>query len=120
VVELELQRVAELQSVIGATLPEILAGMVISMSTAIDQVEEAMRAGELDRVAKAAHACRNDAMMVGAKQLLAALTEIENAARSGELSLAQRALIAMRETWPETRDELERAAADSRQADSRS
>ena len=112
-VELELDRVAQLQVVMGATVPEILTGMLSSMSTAIDHVGEAMQAGELDRVAKAAHACRNDAMMIGAKQLLVALTDLENAARGGEPASAAKALVTVNEAWLPTRDELERASATS-------
>jgi HPt (histidine-containing phosphotransfer) domain-containing protein len=110
-VELELQRIAQLQEVMGAQLGEIIEGIVQSISTAIAQLEEALRAGELDRAAKAAHACRNDALMVGAKQLLVALTEIENCARNGQAPRAHRALLAVRETWPVTREELERVAS---------
>jgi hypothetical protein len=110
-VELELERLAQIQEVIGAKLPEIVGGMVESMTAAIDQVEEAMQAGALDRAAKAAHACRNDALMIGAKQLLSALTSLENAARDGDDELARGQLVALREAWPGTRDELKRVAA---------
>jgi HPt (histidine-containing phosphotransfer) domain-containing protein len=110
-VELEFQRIVQLQEVMGAQLPEIIEGIVQSMSAAIAEVEDALRCGELDRAAKAAHACRNDALMVGAKQLLVALTEIENSARNGQAASAERALLAMRDTWPGTRAELERVAS---------
>jgi hypothetical protein len=110
-VELELERLAQIQEVMGAKLPQIVDGMVASMTTAIEQVEEAMRTGALDCAAKAAHACRNDALMIGAKQLLIALTGLETAARDGQEALARQQLIALREAWPETRAELIRVAA---------
>jgi HPt (histidine-containing phosphotransfer) domain-containing protein len=116
-VELELRRLAQIQEVLGADLPEIVGGMVDSMSTAIAQVEDAMAGDELDRAAKAAHACRNDALMIGARRLLVALTELENAARGGQERLAREQLAEVREAWPGTRDALVRAAA-SQSADS--
>jgi hypothetical protein len=110
-VELQLGRLAQIQEVMGTALPTIVGGMVQSMTAAIAQVEEAMQEGALDRAAKAAHACRNDALMIGAKQLLAALTELEIAARDGREDLARGQLVALREAWPDTRDELVRVAA---------
>jgi HPt (histidine-containing phosphotransfer) domain-containing protein len=110
-VELELERLAQIQEVMGAKLPEIVGGMVATMTTEIDQLEEAMQAGALDRAAKAAHACRNDALMIGARQLLSALTALETAAREGQEELARQQLVALREAWPATRTELMRVAA---------
>jgi HPt (histidine-containing phosphotransfer) domain-containing protein len=110
-VELELGRLAQIQEVMGAGLAEIVGGIVESMTAVIAEVEEAMQAGALDRAAKAAHACRNDALMIGAKQLLGALTELENAARDGREDAARRQLEVLRESWPDTREELTRIAA---------
>jgi hypothetical protein len=109
-VELELERLAQIQEVMGTGLQEIVSGMVETMTTAIVQVEEAMQAGALDRAAKAAHACRNDALMVGAKQLLAALTGLETAARDRREDVARAELVALRESWPQTREALVRVA----------
>jgi hypothetical protein len=110
-VELELERLVQIQEVMGTRVPEIVGGMLESMSAAIAQVEEAMRAGALERAAKAAHACRNDALMIGAKELLSALTGLETAARDGQEDLAHMHLTVLREAWPRTRDELIRLAA---------
>ena len=74
-IELELGRLAQIQEVMGTAVPELVGGMLESMRAAIEQVELAMSAGRLDHAAKASHACRNDALMVGARQLLVALTE---------------------------------------------
>jgi HPt (histidine-containing phosphotransfer) domain-containing protein len=110
-VELELERLVQIQEVMGTRVPEIVGGMLQSMTAAIAQVEEAMQAGALDRAAKAAHACRNDALMIGAKELLAALTGLETATREGQEDLAHKHLTALREAWPRTRVELTRLAA---------
>jgi len=117
-IELELGRLAQIQEVMGTGLPEIVGGMLESMRAAIEQVELAMSSGHLDRAAKAAHACRNDALMVGARQLLAALTELETAARSELVQEARSALDALRQAWPATRDELERVATPGFQPES--
>jgi HPt (histidine-containing phosphotransfer) domain-containing protein len=109
-VELELERLAQIQEVMGTGLPELVGGMLDSMRAAIEQVELAMSSGRLDQAAKAAHACRNDALMVGARQLLVALTELETAARSELEQDARSALEALRQAWPATRDALERVA----------
>jgi HPt (histidine-containing phosphotransfer) domain-containing protein len=109
--ELDLQRLAQIEQVMGAKLPEIVGGIVQSLSTAISQLEEAMGSGEWQRAAKAAHAARNDALMIGAKRLLVSLTEIETSAREERGADAERALVDMRATWPGTRAELVRVAS---------
>jgi hypothetical protein len=47
--------------------------------------------------------------MVGAQPLLAALNELEDAGRGDRLQDAQAAMERLRDIWPETRDELQRA-----------
>jgi hypothetical protein len=111
-VELNLMGLAEIQELLGAELPEIVGGIAQSMRMAIEEVELAMRSGDLERTAGAAHACRNDALIVGAKQLLSALAELEEAARGGQAEIARQSLAAVREAWPETLDALERAATE--------
>ena len=111
-IELELGRLAQIQEVMGTAVPELVGGMLETMRAAIEQVELAMSAGRLDHAAKAAHACRNDALMVGARQLLVALTELETAARSELAQDTRTALDALRQAWPPTREELERVSAE--------
>ena len=111
-VELELQRLAQLQEVMGAELPELVGGILQSLTAAIGQLEEATHSGELERAVKAAHAARNDALMIGAKPLLTALTEVETAARGGRANGAEQAMAGLREAWPRTREELQRVAVE--------
>jgi HPt (histidine-containing phosphotransfer) domain-containing protein len=111
--DLDLERLAQIQDVMGIELPELIDGMLASMDAAIEDAERAAAAGELDRSAKAAHSCRNDALMLGAKQLLAALSELEQAARDGDHVQTGTALRALRDVWPATREELVRIASDS-------
>jgi HPt (histidine-containing phosphotransfer) domain-containing protein len=102
----DLERIGELEDVMGADASAIVSSMLESMTVAIDEVEQAMAAGQLDRATRAAHRCRNDALMLGARQLLAALTDLEAAARETNEAEAGAALERVRRVWPPTRDEL--------------
>ena len=99
-------RIAELQEVLGADTDAILTSMLTSMTGAIAQLETAVSAGELDVAIQAAHRARNDALMLSAAQLQAALTTLEAAARDFDEAGARTALERVREVWPPTREEL--------------
>src|SRR5438309_8201328 len=116
-VELDLERVAKLESILGSDLPEILASLVASMSARIVQAEEALADNRLQDVTQAAHGCRNDALMVGAQPMLAALNELEDASRSDRLEATHVAMKRLREVWPQTRDELQRVVTAAVEAD---
>ena len=103
---IDLGRIGELEEVMGAGAVAIVSSMLENMTAAIDELELAMAAGDLDRATQAAHRCRNDALMLGARQLLSALTELEAATRGPDGSGAGAALARVREVWPPTRDEL--------------
>ena len=106
----DLERIAELEDVMGAQAETIVASMLRNMTAAIDEVEAAFAAGDLDRATQAAHLCRNDALMLTAKPLLHALTELESAAREHDESRAREALEGLRAVWPTTREQLAEAA----------
>lgn len=107
--ELDLERVAKLESILGSQLPEILASLVGSMSGRIAQAERALADDRLQDVTQAAHGCRNDALMIGAQPMLAALNDLEDASRGNRVQDAHAAMQRLRDVWPETRDELQRA-----------
>lgn len=102
----DLGRIEELQSVLGADTGAILTSMLQSMTIAIEQVDTALSAGELDQAIAPAHRARNDALMLGAHPLQDALTELEAAARDLDRPRAARSLEHLREVWPPTREEL--------------
>jgi hypothetical protein len=102
----DLDRIAELQDVMGADAATIVASMLRTMTAAIDDVEAALAGGDLDRVTQAAHLCRNDALMLGAKPMLDALTALEAASRDHDGSRAREALDGVRTVWPATREQL--------------
>jgi len=103
---IDLGRIGELEDVMGADAVAIVSSMLENMTAAIDELEAAMAAGDPARAAQAAHRCRNDALMLGARQLLDALTELEAATRDADESGAGAALARVRQVWPPTRDEL--------------
>jgi HPt (histidine-containing phosphotransfer) domain-containing protein len=103
-------RIAELQDVLGADTQAILSSMLTSMTVAIAQLEAAVDAGEHERAIQAAHRARNDALMLSATRLQAALTELEAAARSADEPATREALERVRAVWPPTREELAGAA----------
>ena len=98
--ELDLARIAELQDLLGADAGAIVASMLASMTGAIEEVEAALAAAELERATRAAHLCRNDALMLGANDLLQALTALEAATRDFDESRAHDALARVRPVWP--------------------
>lgn len=108
-VELDLERVAKLERILGADLPEIVTSLLASMSAQIEQAERALAADRLHDVTQAAHGCRNDALMIGAQPMLSRLNELEVASRSDRLRETHVAMQRLLDVWPETRDELQRA-----------
>jgi two-component system, sensor histidine kinase and response regulator len=104
--ELDLARIADLQQVMGTDARTIVASMLAGMTSAIDEVQTALADGDLDRVTQAAHRCRNDALMLGAKPLQEALTAIEAASRGHDESRAREALTRLSAVWPSTREQL--------------
>ena len=102
----DLEQILRLQGVMGSDVAAIVTPLLASMTEAVDEVQDATAAGDLDRVTRAAHRCRNDAMVLGAHQLLRALTSLEDAGRDYDEARVTEALARVREIWPPTRDEL--------------
>jgi HPt (histidine-containing phosphotransfer) domain-containing protein len=107
---LDLKRIAELGSLIGSDLEGLLGSLAQSMASSIEALERALTAGDLAQATQAAHSCRNDALIVGARAILVALSEVEAATRDMRLEPARAAFARVQEAWPSTRAELERAA----------
>ncbi len=107
---IDLEQILRLQGVMGSDAGTIVTSLLTSMIDAVEEVENAMAADDLDRVARAAHRCRNDALALGARPLLKALTDLEAAGREYDGVRARAALERVREVWPPTRDELAASA----------
>jgi HPt (histidine-containing phosphotransfer) domain-containing protein len=99
-------RIAQLEQVMGAAAGTMAASMLSSLTGAIERLEAAIAAGERDPAIQAAHAARNDALMLGAGQLQAALSELELAERDGDEARTREALERVRLVWPPTRADL--------------
>ena len=99
-------RIAELQDILGADTEAILGSMLTSMTAAIERLEAGVAAGDLDEAIQAAHRARNDALMLSAARLQAALSELELAARAADEPRTRDALNRVREVWPPTREAL--------------
>src|SRR3984885_6568448 len=69
----DLEQFLRPQGVVGPAVAALVPPLLASMTGAVDEVQDATAAGDLDRVTRAAHRCRNDAMVLGAHQLLRAL-----------------------------------------------
>jgi hypothetical protein len=105
-VELDLKRLTELQQLLGTELPEIVATLLDELTSALSRID----AGDLDAVALAAHAARNSALMIDARQILGYLEALEVSARHGEPGAASAANDRLRASWPALRTCLEQIA----------
>jgi HPt (histidine-containing phosphotransfer) domain-containing protein len=105
--QLDVERIAGLQRVMGIGFGGLVESLVSSMEGAIDQLETALAGGGLEQATQAAHRCRNDALMIGASELLDALAYLESAARNGRLAVAKAAFSRVQSEWPKIREQLE-------------
>jgi hypothetical protein len=99
-------RIAQLEQVLGSDAASMVAAMLASLAAAIERVEATVDAGELAPAVQAAHAARNDALMLGADALQSALSDLELAARDADESRTRDALGRVLAVWPPTRDQL--------------
>ena len=108
--QLDASRIAQLRLAMGSELEGVADRLSQSMSSAVEELEAALRAGELQRARQIAHLFRNDALSVGARGLFEPLERIESAARDSQPEAARRAMDELGQAWPATRAELERLA----------
>jgi hypothetical protein len=102
----DLEQILRLQGVMGSDPAAIVASLLRSMTEAMGALEDAVAAGHLDRATQAAHRGRNDALVLGARPLLKALTDLEAAGRDHDEARVADALVHVRAAWAPTRDEL--------------
>jgi HPt (histidine-containing phosphotransfer) domain-containing protein len=102
----DLGRINELQELMGTDANALVASALARMTASVEELETKLAAGRLDQAVQPAHACRNDALMLGARPLLDALTALEAAAREADEPRAHDALERVEAVWPATRDGL--------------
>jgi HPt (histidine-containing phosphotransfer) domain-containing protein len=108
--ELDLQRLTELEQRLGTTLPDIVRTLVTELSNALSEIAAGLESDDLERVAAAAHAARNSALMIDAQPLLTHLAELETSARRGDAPPAAAANEQLLQVWPRLRRQLELVA----------
>jgi HPt (histidine-containing phosphotransfer) domain-containing protein len=108
--ELDLNRLAELRDLLQADLPELVTQLATGISDALIRLSSALAADDLAAVADAAHAARNEALMLGAQGLLEALEAVELNAREQHSQAAREALARAHSIWPGVRAALQRVA----------
>src|SRR5437764_15286460 len=88
---LDPKRITELRALMGDELGSVVESLLESLSDSIEQIGAALAEEQLDAATRAAHGARNDALLVGAGQLLRALTDVETATRAHQLGPAREA-----------------------------
>lgn len=96
-------RVRDLSVFTAAELRPICLGVIGAVEEQLDVLARAREAQQLAVAAEAAHRARNEALIVGARELRDAFAALESAARAGEPARAHEAEQLVRELWPETR-----------------
>jgi hypothetical protein len=102
-VELDAGRLRDLSVFTRAELRPICLGSIGAIAEQFEALDRALAAGQLESAGEVAHSARNEALLVGARELSDALATLESAAREGESARVQKAAELARELWPETR-----------------
>jgi hypothetical protein len=88
-------------------LTVVATEVIRSVSAEIAAAHDAAVSGDLHRLAHAAHAGRNEALMVGARELADAFGQAEIAANAGDAHAAREALVRVESSWSSVRAEVE-------------
>jgi HPt (histidine-containing phosphotransfer) domain-containing protein len=102
-VQLDAGRLQDLSVFTAAELRPICLGVIGAIAEQLEALDRALAAGQLESAAEAAHSARNEALLVGARELSDAFAALESASRAGHSSGAAKAAELAREVWPETR-----------------
>jgi hypothetical protein len=112
--EFDLRRLHELQALLDAELPSIVATLLTELTRATEQVREAVASRNWPAAAEAAHADRNSALMLDARVLLDTLDRVELAARAADSEAVATAAAKLQHVWPALRAALQSAAREGR------
>jgi hypothetical protein len=111
-IELDRARLEALALFNQTELREITVGVIRGASDALVAIAAGIETGDLAAVAQAAHRGRNEALVVGARDLDRAFGSIEVAARVGQLHDLLEAAKTIQAVWSRTRVALERMPSD--------
>jgi HPt (histidine-containing phosphotransfer) domain-containing protein len=108
-VQLDAGRLRDLQVFTEDERRDIGRGAIGALVDQLEGLERALADENLGLVAELAHRARNEALVVGARELGQALESVEDAARAGRRPLAAEAIATARALWPSTREAIARA-----------
>jgi soluble cytochrome b562 len=104
--KLDAGRLSQLRVFSKSELRQIGLDSMRAIAAALDDLDRALAAGELENARDAAHRARNETLIVGAEDLGDALAAVEQATQAGRLERAREAAASARTLWPETRAAL--------------
>ena len=105
-----MDRLAELQDLLGTDLSEIVATLLAELTRALGDIDTALSRADLAAAALAAHDARNSALMIDAQPLLGQLGELETCARRDDRQATVAVNQQLHSSWPSLRRRLELAA----------
>lgn len=113
-IELDRGRLEALTVFTPVELGEIAKGVIEGTAEVLDAIETGIESGDLAAVVQAAHRGRNEALLVGARELDGVFATLEAAARRSELQVMRESIASLRTLWPATRSAIERLPADAK------
>lgn len=108
--ELDLNKLTELQELLGSSVSEIVSTLIREITTALEAIRAGVDRGDSAATALAAHAARNSALMLDARPMLEALREIETGSRNHDVAEMRLGLAHLEVVWPPLRSRLNAAA----------
>ena len=114
-VALDAERLAQLRVFTEAERRQITADVIETVGAQFERLDAAFAGRDLTTAADAAHRARNEALLVGARELCDAFAKVEQASRGGDVRRASGAAQAAKELWPPTRDAIASVFAPERQ-----
>ena len=106
--KLDAGRTRELRVFTPAELREIGVATIRALSDLLDELDIALAGPDLAAAANVAHRARNEALLVGAREMCDAFDQLERAARDIQVAhtRASEAAASARRLWPETRSAI--------------
>lgn len=105
-VALDAERLAQLRVFEKREQREIAGGAVEAIAQQLERIDAALADDHDSSAAAAAHAARNEALLMGALELCDAFERLEHAARRGDRASVVAAVGDAHATWPPTREAI--------------
>jgi hypothetical protein len=113
-VALDADRLAQLRVFTDSEVRQIMSDVIDAVTAQLERLSAAVPSGDLKGAAEAAHRGRNEALLIGARELCDALTSLERAARAGDHAAMRGAADLAHELWPATEAAIKRVVAGDR------